>query len=88
MNMCRHGLQKGKTMSNKLTKIAENDAYHLGIKSITAIIKDNYSQYCDEQSHDGGCDPVIRTVPVTSEDFHGKWDRWALSRSMRAGRGR
>ena len=59
-------------MSNKLAKIAENDTYCLEIKSIAAIIKDNYSQYCDGQSRDDGCDPVIRTVPVTSEDFHEK----------------
>ena len=84
MNMYRHGLQKGKTMSNKLTKIAEHYTYCLGIKSIAAVIKDNYSRYCDGLIRDNGCDPVIRTVPVTSEDFHGKWDRWALSRSMRA----
>ena len=71
-------------MSNKLAKIAEHDTYCLEIKSIAAVIKDNYSQYCDGLNRSDGCDPVIRTVPVTSKDFHGKWDRQALSRSMRA----
>lgn len=59
-------------MSDELTKIAENDACYLGIKSIATIIKGNYNQYCDELSRDDDCDPVIRTVPVTSENFYEK----------------